>query len=340
VKHQAVIYRGGGVFETTLVPTLTPSPGQVQIEVAYTGICGTDLKIAHGAMDGRFHDAWPIGHEMSGTISAVGDGVTDWAQGDKVTVMPLRWCGRCPACLAGHSHICRDLDFVGIDSPGSLQQRWNVDADLLVRLPDALGLREAALVEPVAVAVHDVRRARLDAADHVVVVGAGPIGLLIAIVARYAGASVLLSEVSQARRALAASFGFTVIDPTDGLLGQRVRDWSDDKGADVAFEVSGSTAGALAISEVLKVRGRAVVVAIHSAPVPVNLFELFWKELEIIGARVYQRHDFDEAIRLVDGGEVPVERLVSDVVPLVQATAAIERLAAGGDVLKILVDCR
>ena len=323
-----------------MVPTHDPPAGHVQMKVAYTGICGTDVKIAHGDMDGRFDAPWPIGHEVSGTIAEVGASVDGWHPGDKVTVLPLDWCDTCPACNAGFRHICHNLNFVGIDSPGSLQQRWNVRADLLVGIPDDMALRDAALVEPVAVAVHDVRRAGLAPGDEVAVIGAGPIGLLIAVVARNAGASVLVSEVAPSRRQLAASLGFPVVDPSIERLGELIRARTNGKGADVAFEVSGSGAGVLEMSEVLASRGRGVVVAIHGAPAPVDLFQVFWKELAIIGARVYEREDFDEAMRLLSAGAIPVDRLVTDVVPLDDAVGAIRRLAAGDDVVKIMVDCR
>ncbi len=133
--------------------------------MAYVGICGTDLHILAGHMDERVADRGVIGHEMSGRVVATGAGVTGWSAGDPVTVMPLRWCGECPTCRAGNSHICDRLDFVGIDSPGAMQQLWNVPHGLLVPLPRDLPLRAAALVEPVAVAHHDVERASLRAPE-------------------------------------------------------------------------------------------------------------------------------------------------------------------------------
>ncbi|MGH1527018.1 zinc-dependent alcohol dehydrogenase [Leifsonia sp. L25] len=136
-------------------------PGEVRVAVAYVGICGTDLHVFHGDMDARVTMPATIGHEMSGTIAEIGPDVDGWAVGDAVTVMPLAWDGTCPACRAGNEHICQNLDFIGIDSPGALQQSWNVPASTLVRLPEGVSLREAALVEPVAVAVHDVRRSEL-----------------------------------------------------------------------------------------------------------------------------------------------------------------------------------
>ncbi len=203
----AIDYHGSGAFKPRAYEPAAPAAGEVQIAVAFTGICGTDLTISHGGMDGRVKSPWPIGHEMSGTIAELGEGVDGWAVGDKVTVMPLDWCGECPACMAGNNHICHNLTFVGIDSPGSLQDRWNVKARWLVRLPVDLDLRTAALVEPVAVAVHDVNRADVQAGDKVAVIGGGPIGLLIAVIARSRGAEVLLSEVAASRLKLAARAG-------------------------------------------------------------------------------------------------------------------------------------
>ncbi|NUR58791.1 MAG: alcohol dehydrogenase catalytic domain-containing protein, partial [Catenulispora sp.] len=131
-----------------------PGPGQVEIAPAYVGICGTDLHIFHGAMDARVAAPAVIGHEMSGRITRLGADVQGWKVGDPVTVMPLRWDGTCPACRNGHQHVCQNLDFIGIDSPGAMQQRWTVPASTLIRLPDGLPLDQAALVEPTAVAVH------------------------------------------------------------------------------------------------------------------------------------------------------------------------------------------
>ena len=129
-----------------------PGPDEVRIRVAFVGLCGTDLHIVHGSMDKRVQVPLVFGHEMSGTVDAIGDGVDGWAVGDKVTVMPLVWDGTCPACRAGNMHICQNLNFVGIDSPGALQALWNVPASTLVRLPKDIDLQAAALIEPVAVA--------------------------------------------------------------------------------------------------------------------------------------------------------------------------------------------
>jgi (R,R)-butanediol dehydrogenase/meso-butanediol dehydrogenase/diacetyl reductase len=333
----AIDYHGSGIFKERSYEPAVPTSDEVQIAVAYTGICGTDLTISHGGMDGRVKSPWPIGHEMSGTIAQIGSAVEGWKTGDKVTVMPLDWCGDCPACHAGNNHICHNLNFVGIDSPGSLQDRWNVKSDWLVRLPEGLDLKTAALVEPVAVAVHDVNRANVAQGNHVAVIGGGPIGLLIATVARDRGAKVLLSEVASSRLALAEELGFRTVNPANEDLSTVVLDWTDGAGADIAFEVSGSVPGVKAMTDILRRRGLGVIVGIQPVAPPVDVFQIFWKELQLIGARVYERPDFEEAVRLVADGTIPAARLISDVLPLAQTVAAVKRLDSGEDVVKLLI---
>ncbi|MFF7261058.1 zinc-binding dehydrogenase [Streptomyces sp. NPDC008159] len=335
----AVRYTAARTLDTAPAPRVEPGPGEVVLAPAYVGICGTDLHIFHGDMDARVATPAVLGHEMSGRIVGVGPDVEGWQAGDAVTVMPLRWDGTCPACRAGHQHVCQHLDFIGIDSPGAMQQRWTVPASTLIRLPESLALDRAALVEPTAVAVHDVGRAQLTEGEKAVVVGGGPVGVLIALVARAAGAEVRVVEPSAHRRALAEALGLTVWDPAADDIGALVGTWTSDAGADVAFEVSGAAGGVDTAVEVLGVRGRLCLVAIHPRPREVNLHRFFWRELTLVGARLYDRSDFEKAVALVADGAIPADRLISKVVPLTQAPAAFEALEGGGDVMKILVDC-
>ncbi|MGC0336365.1 zinc-dependent alcohol dehydrogenase [Streptomyces sp. SLBN-8D4] len=335
----AVRYLAARTLDTAPAENPPPGPGQVEIAPAYVGICGTDLHIFHGDMDARVAAPAVLGHEMSGRIVRVGAGVEDWSPGAAVTVMPLRWDDTCPACRAGHQHICQHLDFIGIDSPGAMQQRWTVPATTLVRLPGSLPLDHAALVEPTAVAVHDVGRAQVRAGEKAVVVGGGPVGILIALVARAAGAEVRVVELSSHRRRLAEKLGLTTWDPAADDLPELVREWTGDAGAEVAFEVSGAQGGVDTAVDVLGVRGRLCLVAIHPRPREVNLHRFFWRELTLVGARLYDRTDFERAVTLVADGTVPAQQLISKVVPMAQAPDAFEALEGGGDVMKILVDC-
>jgi 2-desacetyl-2-hydroxyethyl bacteriochlorophyllide A dehydrogenase len=289
----AVRYTAARTLDTAPADTGTPGPGEVELAPAYVGICGTDLHIFHGDMDARRAAPAVLGHEMSGRVVRIGEGVEGWAPGDAVTVMPLRWDDTCPACRAGHQHVCQHLDFIGIDSPGAMQQRWTVPASTPIRLPDSIPLDRAALVEPTAVAVHDVGRAAVRDGEKVVVVGGGPVGILIALVARAARAEVRVVELSAHRRLLAEELGLTTWNPADDDVPALVGQWTGDAGADVAFEVSGAAGGVNTAVDVLGVRGRLCVVAIHPRPREVNLHRFFWRELTLIGARLYDRTDFE-----------------------------------------------
>jgi (R,R)-butanediol dehydrogenase / meso-butanediol dehydrogenase / diacetyl reductase len=336
----AALYAGDQTFRLEQHQARLPGPGEVRLDVAYVGICGTDLHIKHGAMDRRVTIPAVIGHEMSGTVAAVGEGVHGWSPGERVTVMPLEWCGRCPACVAGHQHVCHNLVFVGIDSAGAMQQSWTVPERLLVGLPPGLGLDAGALAEPVAVAVHDVRRGGVVPGERVLVVGGGPIGLLIACVAVAAGADVVVCEPNPYRRSIADRLGLRAVDPADGEVPATLDTWTGGAGVDAAFEVSGSVAGLDTATSALRVRGRLIVVAIHSQPVPVDLFRVFWRELVLVGARVYERPDFEKAVRLLDEGVIPVAELISAVEPLDRVPAAFEALESGTGVMKVLIDCQ
>ena len=335
----AATYNGSRTFSTVEPAPTPPRPGEVQIAVSYTGLCGTDLHIFHGDMDARVSMPAIIGHEMSGVIAGLGEGVTGWTVGQPVTVMPTLSCGSCAACTRGHGHICHKLDFIGIDSDGSMQSSWNVPAEVVVALPEDLALDEAALIEPTAVAVHDVRRARLVAGEFVVVIGGGPVGQLIASVALKRGARVVLVELDPGRRDLARESGINAIDPREQNLLDLVMQETDGAGADVAFEVSGAAAGVSSAVEVLTTRGRLVMVAIHPQPKEIDLHRFFWRELEMFGARLYQREDFEEAVRLVATGSIPARRLISRIVTLHDVEQGFLALESGG-AMKVLVDCR
>jgi (R,R)-butanediol dehydrogenase / meso-butanediol dehydrogenase / diacetyl reductase len=338
--NAGVVYAGARTLRVEPVIAAAPGPGHVRIDVAYAGICGTDLHIYRGDMDGRVGPPQVIGHEMSGRLAEVGGGVDGWQAGDSVTVMPLDWCGQCPACQAGHTHLCHRLHFLGVDSAGAMQSSWTVPARALIRLPDQLPLRDAALVEPVAVAVHDVRRAELQPGEKVLVVGGGPIGLLIAAVARCEGADLLIIEPDPYRRSLAGQLGFTACDPADPDATQILQGWSGPAGAAAAFEVSGAAAAIAVAVDALMVRGRMIQVAIHAVPREVDLHRFFWRELTLVGARLYHHEDFETAVALIAGGQIPTGALITRIEPLTRAEQAFLALESGAGVMKVLIDCQ
>ena len=335
----AVYYEGKGSFVLGDCAVERPGPGEVRLDVAYCGVCGTDLHIAHGDMDQRVRSPRVIGHEMSGVVAELGPGVEGFRVGEPVVVRPLDARAETPADR-GFSHISAGLKFLGIDAPGAFQRSWTVPAFTLHHLPAGVELRLAALVEPLAVACHDVRRAELRAEETAVVIGAGPIGLLVALVARAEGARVIVSEVNEARLRFAEQLGFETIDPGNVDPAERLVELTDGVRADVVFEVSGAPAAALAMTQLAAIRGRIVVVAIYPDPQPVRLFDFFWKELQLCGARVYEPADYERAIELIAARTLPLERLISRVELLERLPAVFEELVRGTGDIKVLVDCR
>ena len=154
----AAFYRGNKHFAVETVAAATPGPGEVAIRIAYCGICGTDMHVYHGNMDARVGLNRIVGHEMSGTVAAVGADVDGVVVGGHVVVRPLDSCGACPACVSGHRHLCHKLKFLGLDTDGAMQDVWVVPAHTVHRLPEGMKLDHAALIEPVAVACHDLRQ--------------------------------------------------------------------------------------------------------------------------------------------------------------------------------------
>ena len=336
---KAAFYERNETIRIGVCEPVAPAAGQVQIRVAYCGICGTDMHIFHGKMDKRVAASQIMGHELSGTVEAVGAGVTHVKPGDAVTVMPLDWCGECPACRAGHTHICQKLRFLGIDTQGAFQELWTAPARVVMPLPTGMSLRLGALIEPLAVACHDNRLGEVKAGEQVVVLGGGPIGALIGLVARQRGANVVVSEVNPGRIALLHNLGFETINPKEVDIAQAVEARTGGAGADVVFEVTAHPSGAATMTQLARTRGRIVIVGIFSQPPPVDLFRCFWRELRLIGARVYEAQDFQRAIDLIAAGTLQLEPLVTKVLDLPDLSAGMHLLEQGGDVMKVLIQC-
>jgi len=143
----AAFYTGDKQFSVETVEAAAPAAGEVQIDVAYCGICGTDLHVYLGHMDQRIGNHRVIGHEMSGTVKGLGEGVSNVSIGDHVVVRPLDACGECPSCQRGFRHVCQKLKFLGLDTHGAFQQQWNVPSHTVHVLPKELSLQQAALIE-------------------------------------------------------------------------------------------------------------------------------------------------------------------------------------------------
>jgi len=333
---RAAFYQGARTFKPGTAPVPVPGTREALLRVRRVGICGTDLHIFQGDLDHRVPRGGIIGHETFAEVVQPPQW-SDFKAGDRVVVEPIQFCGKCRACRMGASYICYDLKVLGVDLPGGMQEYWAVPGERLLRVPDTLSDDQAALIEPLAVATHDVRRAEVKAGDAVLVFGGGPIGTLIALVCRQRGARVIVSEINPHRVELLKALGLeTVAAGTDVV--RFAEEWTEGAGVDVAFEVTGNPAAVRAMTEVVRVWGTVSLVAIHAEPMPVNLYRMFARELSMHGSRLYAREDWEEAIRLAATGAVPVAPLVSRRIPLEALQEGMELALGGGPVMKVLVD--
>jgi (R,R)-butanediol dehydrogenase / meso-butanediol dehydrogenase / diacetyl reductase len=333
---RASFYRGHGTFETGSAPEPVPGAGEALLRIRRVGICGTDLHIFQGHLDHRVPQGGVIGHETFAHVVSAPE-ASPFQPGDRVVVEPVQFCGACGACRRGATYLCRHLKVLGVDAPGSMQEYWTVPADRLLKLPDAVSDALAPLIEPLAVAVHDVGRARVQPGDAVVVFGGGPIGTLIAMVCRSRGARVRVVEINPFRLDLLKTLGFDAIGPGEDVV-SLVHAWTDGDGADVAFEVSGDPAAARLVTDVVRVWGTVAVIAIYADPAPINLYAMFARELTMQGSRLYTRGAWEEAIRLAASGGVDLAPLVSRVIRLEDLQSGMEEAVGGGPLMKVFVD--
>lgn len=330
----AFIWRGGDEVAVEEVARPTAEEGWALVDVAYAGICGTDLHICAGEHP-RAQAPLVIGHEFVGTLRY---GVDGFDAGQPVTVEPLLSCGECGPCRTGRSHVCEKLRLIGIDVPGGLAEQAVVPVDRLIPLPHDMDLRRAAFVEPLAVAVHAVRRSGLQLGDSVMVAGAGPIGLAVALCARLAGAgAVFVSEPAPSRRRVAERLGFVTLDTDEP--GSDLRGRTRGEGASVIFDSAAHPAVAANITSWAATGGSIVFVGTYGAPAAVNLQEIVFRELKTVGCRVYTRKDMESAVLLLADGRFDPEPLITSTVGLPEAPEAMARLRAG-DELKVLIDGR
>lgn len=319
---RALVWPGGQSAEVTDVARVAPVDGSVVVDVAYCGLCGTDLHICAGEHP-RAQPGIVLGHELSGRVTAEAAGLP---AGTKVVVDPLLPCGVCRTCRDGRRHTCENLRLLGIDVAGGAAERVAVLPANLLRVPGGAQLRHLAFAEPLAVAVRAVRRAGLRLGEHVLVAGAGPIGLAVAACARAAGAaSILLAEPSPSRRQAAALLGFDVTETLPVA------------GDDVLFDAAAHPGVAERWADCLRPGGRVVIVGIYGRPTPVDLQAAAFKELTVVGTRVYSRPDLQTAVDMITERRFDPEPLLTCDVPLADAAGAVAVLRAGGE-LKVLVE--
>jgi threonine dehydrogenase-like Zn-dependent dehydrogenase len=326
---RALVLTGGNAFGWVDLPEPRPSAGEVVVRALHTGLCGTDLHIADGSHP-RARPPLALGHEFVG-LPESGRFV-----GTPVRVDPLLPCGDCVACDAGQPNTCANLRLVGIDRDGALAGRVAIREDRLHPVPHGLESSAATLAEPLAVAVHAVGRVGEVSGRVVVVVGGGPVGILLAHVARRAGAHVLVAEPSLARRAVAADLGLELLDVADPVADVRGR--TNGRMAAVAMDAAAAPAVAAMLTDLVHPGGTIAIVGSYGRPVPVDLQAVMFREESIIGHRTYLPPDIDGALSILAADRDLPRRLISDVVDPDQVGQALQAMATG-QLMKVIVEC-
>ena len=306
------------------------------IRVKYAGICGTDLSIVSGKHP-RAKAPLIMGHEFSGEIHSVDSKRDDLKPGGRVVAEPLISCGTCFTCRSGNAYICQFLGLYGIDEPGAFAEYVKIPTDKIFGIPDNVDFDVAALIEPIAVAVHSVRLSGLKVGDTVCVQGAGPIGLLTAIVADLAGAKeVIICEKQPLRIKIAEKYGLTVLDANRVDPVAVVEDLTGGRGADIVFEVAGAAETILMSPNLCRVKGEIIQVAIPKVPREVDIVAITFKELTIKGVRVYAPFDFEKAIQIVSTSGIDFRPLLTPPFSLDMADEAFGKAAEGSNVMRVV----
>ena len=331
----AAVYVGDGRIALEQVPCPEPGPTEALVEIAECGICGSDL---HMVFERYAKPGAILGHEWSGIVSTAPSG-SGWSPGDRVVGNPSPGCGVCRPCRRGRPSVCLNraaADFAGYR--GAFCQYKAVAADALIRIPDSLPTRVAALAEPMAITLHALRLADVGPDDRVLVTGAGPVGLLLVAVLRAQGISdITVSEPSAVRRQQALDVGAAHVVTPDTLEPPPMT-LPVAEPYQVVFECSGHASAAEAGFGQLDYAGTLVIVGTGFEPPRINQNRMIIFELEIIGAYNYNDEGFQPAVDLLASGTLPFDALIEPHnIPLGDVMVSMERLARGEIPSKVMV---
>jgi len=335
----AALYVSRGVVEVAERPVPVADAGRVVVEVSHCGICGTDL---HLVLEGWGRPGTVGGHESSGTVVEVGEGVRDWAIGDRVVAGPNPSCGTCERCEAREPTQCERRDEMfsrGYD--GAFTGRVSLDARSVVRVPDALDLRAAALAEPLAIALHAITRSHMVVGQSATVFGAGPIGaLIIASLVAAGHGPITVIEPGANRQALAHRLGAATVRHPDEVQTFDISepDRIAEHATHVVFECSGRRSAMEAGLGLLRRGGTLMLVGTGIDPPRFDPNRILLNEVTVTGAFQYDDGGFEAALELLASGRLPLEELIDPIdEPLDRLVGAMEEIVAGDRAGKVLV---
>lgn len=324
--------RGDGFMEIREVDEPTPGKGQIKIEVKAAGICGSDLHIYHDDIDGiPINSPVITGHEFCGVVTEVGEGVTAYKPGDRVTSeTAFSFCGECIHCRTSRYNLCNNRRTLGYWYNGAFAKYTVVPQDRIHRLPDDMDYITGAQLEPLACTVHAVMElANIKAGDVVLVSGPGAIGLMALQVAKAEGATVVVSGTNSGkfdRLALAKSLGadYTVNARTEDL-GAFINDLTQGRGADVVLECSGAAKAANDGLVLTRKFGQFVQIGLFGKPIQIDFEKIAFRELKVTGSLGSTWTSWEKAIELVKAGKVNTKILASDVLPITEWESAFKK---------------
>ena len=327
---RAAVTRARGVMEVGAVDEPgTPGPGQVLVSPEAVGLCGSDFHYFLGDI-GTIEDPSTLypriqGHEAAGTILALGPDCPDrLSVGQRVALWPVSACGRCYPCRIGRPNACVEISLIGVHTDGALQEQLVIPAEQVFAVGDQDPVL-AALIEPVSIAVRSVERGRVASGEHVVVLGAGPIGQALALAAIDRGAFVLVLDTVESRIERAGTIGADAhrILETETLR-DVVREWAGGDGPEVVFEATGVAGLVQSGVEAVAQAGRVVVVSLSSERAPIRVGDLPLKEIDVLGVSCCRSDDFAAAVDLVSRRRDVAATLVTHQFALEEAPKAID----------------
>jgi 2-desacetyl-2-hydroxyethyl bacteriochlorophyllide A dehydrogenase len=324
-----------------LVPGDIPQPqagSAVLVRVTNSGICGTDYKIYNGSIPVSYPRV--MGHEMTGEVTEAG-GATSVRRGDRVIVDPQLYCGACFHCRIGQTHLCPKGILIGRDVNGGFAEFVAAPASHVFGLPDSIDSRTAPLIQVLTTCLHAQQQIAIRPGEAVVVFGLGVTGQLHVQLAKAAGARPVIGITRSAdKRALAETLGADLTMAGDDAAVERVRDATGGRGADVVIETTGMLPSLSSGIHMARSGGRILLFGIFTAKDgSLPFYDLYFKELSLIGARVARSDDYPAAIALVERGDVKLGPLVSNVMPLADLDAAVGMLGSdSGARMKIILD--
>jgi 2-desacetyl-2-hydroxyethyl bacteriochlorophyllide A dehydrogenase len=316
-----------------------PDAGRVLVRVTHSGICGTDFKIYSGAIPVSYPRI--MGHEMVGRVVDAGDAAGRFEAGERVIIDPELYCGACFHCRIGQTHLCPHGMLIGRDADGGFAEYVAAPASHVFRLPDSIDSRTAPLIQVLTTCLHAQRQVNIFPAESVVVFGLGVTGQLHVQLAKARGASPVIGVTRSAgKRELAEKLGADLTVPGgDGAI-DAVREATGGRGADVIIETTGVLASVAAAVAMARSGGRLLLFGIITAKEgALPFYDLYFKELALVSARVAKSEDYPAALAVVERGQIKLEPLVSDVMPLAELDTAIGMLGSdSARRMKIILD--